>query len=259
MSFTTEASSPNQSSSKEMCSFRQACDSELSAQTLNNEAAFCIEIGQYDEAHNKLSTAMNQLNILQLSGNYQSCTCQRCNLQACLDHFNNRRPSVEECSEETHFVHRQPILIPHDESMGHCMGVTLQTIICMNLALTYHLSAMEITESELRMTHFRKSFEMYHMVMEELTSGDQPPQVLRLVMAIANNLGEIHRFVGNQGKWVKCMEHLLSTIMLYVYCFQANGNEDTSQSPNKDPLINGLMMNVCSSSVMQQTKAARAA
>ena len=39
------------------------------------------------------------------------------------------------------------------------------------------------------LNHFCRSFELcHHMVMEELTSADQPPQVLRLVTAIANNL-----------------------------------------------------------------------
>ena len=134
----------------------KACVAEFSAQTLNNRAAMCIEVGRYEDAYVDLSNALGILNVLGTRREYSRCTCNQCTLQSCLDHSIER--PAKEAPGEGHFLHRQPIFI-NEESMGHCMGKTMQIIIWMNLALTYHLTALDVTEVKLQTAYFRKAFE----------------------------------------------------------------------------------------------------
>jgi hypothetical protein len=65
----------------------------------------------------------------------------------------------------------------------------------------------------------------YRLQMEE---DDEQVDCIRFAMIISNNLGEIHRAVNDRSKHVKCLEHLLSTMMFIVDGRQLNFNDDSS-------------------------------
>jgi hypothetical protein len=148
------------------------------------------------------------------------------------------------------FIYRRPFLV-HDKCIKemHSMGNALLLIILFNLALAYHL---KITESNTRANFnmdstsgnsnssgnnnntslivLRKALQLYGAAYQRLLlihydddddSNNHSHRVnsnglLRLTMIISNNLGEIHRFIGNAHKRKMCLQHLLSTIMLLV-------------------------------------------
>jgi hypothetical protein len=101
----------------------------------------------------------------------------------------------------------------------------LPLIIIFNTALAHHLSAME--EEQLNRKKLSKVLQLYELAfrwqMEE--EDDEQVDCICFTMIISNNLGEIHRAVNDRSKHVRCLQHLLSTVMFIVDCQQ---NDDYS-------------------------------
>jgi hypothetical protein len=203
----------------------------LLAKKLNNRAAFYIQTGRYNWAISNLVKALKLTEQLRI-GNSATRTCKHCDLQACMtfsqscDSTSTRSQSLisDESSEEG-YIHRQPIRVtPQAMEEGHSMTVTLPLIIIFNLALALHLSAME--EKQLDRMKLTKVLQLYELAHRwQMEEGDEQDDCIHFTMIISNNLGEIHRAVENHSKYVKCLQHLLSTIMFMVDCQQ---NDDSS-------------------------------
>ena len=98
----------------------------------------------------------------------------------------------------------------------HDMGSTLSVIVIFNLALAYHLSALQSSSTQ----HlFGRSIQLYEIVGKLLrneanklgTNG-----LLRLTMVVANNLSVIHGFVQNYTRQNQYLQQLLSTMMYVI-------------------------------------------
>ena len=85
-------------------------------------------------------------------------------------------------------------------------------ISIMNLAAAHHVSAMENQMCRQRLDKALKLYELAHQLQmrEDISSP-------RASIIIANNVGEIHRAVGNCSKHTLCLQHLLSTMMHYFF------------------------------------------
>jgi hypothetical protein len=234
-----------------------AHEAEYFVQYLNNEGCLEIETNQYERAERYLYRAVEFFESLTDRG-YQrkQCSCRSCRQLFCLDKDETKKSIHPQSSEGDYFLHREPIKIK-DTCLGHATGDTLYLILSMNLALVHHLRALDIDNSKAQMAQFRRAFGFYQTAMGEITKTPQDPGYLQVVMGIANNLGEIHRVTGNESKWTMCMEHLLSTIMLYMYYSQHYG-EIFTVPPLKGPMYEGCLNNLCSSPVLESKMAGAA-
>jgi len=149
----------------------------LYAQKLNNSAASCIEIGQYDRAISSLSKALQLSEQEQPDdeeeGNEQGedemmtiCSCYHCTVDGCIE-YSEKNPHVmtkddpfvcvavavagetntdadtdADADADSSYIYRRPIQVtPRSIQEGHNMGSSLCLLISFNLALAYHLKA----------------------------------------------------------------------------------------------------------------------
>jgi tetratricopeptide (TPR) repeat protein len=187
----------------------------LMAQNLNNRAASLIESGEFDIAIEDLTNAMR----LSQQEMRPSCECHSCTLEASMafsKHAGQRQNRMDVNKEDNTnqgFIFQQPIRVSPD-SMSHAMGLILPLMITYNLALAHQLSAMHEEFSSLdRRRKLQRSLKLYELAYR--WQMEEEVQSLGFNMILANNLGEIHRAADNKLKFVKCMQHLLST-MMYV-------------------------------------------
>ena len=121
--------------------------------------------------------------------------------------------------EQAGYIYDKPIQVPpHVTHEGHFMGFTLQIIITFNLALAYHKKAMNENDGKTQRNLFRKTLQLYELSYEWKMREAVPS--LRFVIAVANNIGEVHRVAGNYSKYIMCLQHVLSTIVFMVDCAQ---------------------------------------
>jgi len=108
-------------------------------------------------------------------------------------------------------------------NMQVCRELTYVTLY--NLALSYHLKALEIEASStpnLRRAHLRKALSLY-----ELSQVLQMEKSIMIrgnavhSMALVSNLRHIHHELGHSEKVHMCSEHLLATMMYILYCGEA--------------------------------------
>jgi tetratricopeptide (TPR) repeat protein len=207
----------------------EAYPPHLLAQKLNNRAAVCIEVGDYEQAVSQLIKAFK---ISEQLDNTTSCQCQRCSLDACMTYSQeisqHRDPGSNEYytslpiddSKQDRFIYRQPIHVtPESIQDCHSGGLTLLLILTFNLALAHHLSANE--ESQLNRPKLQKVLKLYEIAYRwQMEQDNEQVDSVRFSMIISNNLGETHRAANNQHKHVLCLQHLLSTMMFMVDCHQ---------------------------------------
>ena len=79
--------------------------------------------------------------------------------------------------------------------------------------MAHHLSAIQ---QQLCRRRLQKALQLYELAHQlQLEEGICSP---RATLIVANNVGEIHRAVGNHVKHAKCLQHLLSTMMYMIDC-----------------------------------------
>jgi hypothetical protein len=206
----------------------------LRAQALNEEGAFCIEVGNYEAAIATLSRAFHTAEeCVDAENNMSSCSpLTYCSLEDCMAYsehyysyhsFKKQHQPVSSASCDEGFIYRNPIrVIPDASEHGHRMGMTLPMIVIFNLALAQHLKAIQEKETtKHRLQNVMQLYEMaYRWQLEE--HGASLLASLRFTMVISNNLGEIHRAVNNHTKHEMCLQHLLSTMMFAVDSLHEN-------------------------------------
>mmetsp|Transcript_10360 Transcript_10360/g.30297 ORF Transcript_10360/g.30297 Transcript_10360/m.30297 type:complete len:356 (-) Transcript_10360:64-1131(-) len=118
---------------------------------------------------------------------------------------------------------------------GHYMGGTLSTIVLFNIAIAHHLQAVSLptttpAEAEASWKMMQHGSKLYQLAYElqiknavrehenGFDNGDWNGSLvsLRFMMLVTNNLGEIHRLVGNIAKQEMCLQHLWGA-MMYMF------------------------------------------
>jgi tetratricopeptide (TPR) repeat protein len=207
------------------------------AQKLNEHGAFCIEVGYYERAIPALVEALHLAEQAHVNNKEDTCRCEHCSLESCMifsqSNLQQSATQSKKCqslsdeSDEEAFVYRQPIRVtPQSMQAGHNMGSTLPMIITFNLALAYHLPTIE-EEGPINRDSLQKVLQLYELAYRWQLEDQCNEQVnsLSFTMTLINNLGGIHRAVGNHSKYVMCLQHLLSTMMFVVDC---NDREEDS-------------------------------
>ncbi|KAL3896514.1 MAG: hypothetical protein SGARI_007148, partial [Bacillariaceae sp.] len=102
-------------------------------------------------------------------------------------------------------------------------------IIIFNLALAHHLASITYPQNQ-EMCHdqLSKALQLYELFYQ--LQMEREIFSTQALLAVANNVGEVHRVVGNQSKYQMCLEHLMSCIMLVVEDVKSNAHVDTDDS-----------------------------
>jgi hypothetical protein len=237
--------------------FDKAYKPSLMAQLLNDEAALMIQQGDCGQAISHLIKALRLYE--KVADRYDACSCHHCRLESCIAR-SKRTPMREDsicgqCHDEVDgfhctnnldgYIYSQPIFCaPTFSHEGHHPGVTLMMIIIFNLALAHHLVCILpsqhtqflafpslTSESQARHKLLSKALQLYELFYQ--LQMEREIFSTQAMLAVANNVGEIHRFVGNHGKYDMCLRHLMSCIMLVVEDHRessANSDLDSSSS-----------------------------
>jgi tetratricopeptide (TPR) repeat protein len=197
----------------------------LVPERLNDLGADLIEAGQYDEA---IKTLVEGLKLIrqrrQMPQNTTYYNAEQCSLAECMK-FSQAASKTSECCEDDDDndggdIFRQPIRIPVHDMQEHrpiADFTLLSLVFAFNLALAHQISA---TEGQLQMCRrgLEQAMQLYQLAykwhLEE--QGNKRIDSLHFVMVLVQNLGEIHRVLKNNSKYVRCLEHLLSALMRLV-------------------------------------------
>ena len=117
----------------------------------------------------------------------------------------------------------------------------LSYVILYNLALSYHLRAMDEEEDHLRNAYLDKALTLYEHAHHILSSQEIDVSLLH-TMAIASNLGHIHHVIGDEQRAELCFQHLLSTILYVVDCGEG------AKIKSLDGFFRNVMPLICTSS-----------
>jgi tetratricopeptide (TPR) repeat protein len=230
------------------------------AMKLNNRGALCMETGCYDKA---ISVLFKALKLSEHVMCEDSCTCKHCSLEYCISKSakNNHYPIIpvvaqeeQHCcgpcnsspgakkapcdavmdfegvltnlaSSQTGYFYQRPIrMSSHSMRQRHSPGVTLSLVIIFNLALSYHMSSLQISSKSgavgsgagVDLMSVQKALQLYELAYQLQLEQDNHCSSLRFTIIMANNLSQIHSAVGNTQKCTLCLEHLLSTMMYMV-------------------------------------------
>lgn len=235
--------------------FQEAPNPSQVSQMLNDQGALFIQQGELGRAIEHLVKA---LKIYEgVADVVEACSCNHCRFDSCISSSRQAKrfsfpaccqkalsadhqspPPSDDCRscpcDDGGYVYRQPIFCPPTFSQaGHYPGVTLLVIIIFNLALAHHLlsiSKYHECQPRGRRQTLSKALQLYELFYQLLM--EREIFSTQAMLAVANNVGEIHRIVGNHSKHIVCLEHLMSCIMLVVEDHQSSGSaSSTSDSP----------------------------
>ncbi|KAG7361985.1 hypothetical protein IV203_025651 [Nitzschia inconspicua] len=246
--------------------FDKAYKPSLMAQLLNDEAALLIRQGDCEQAITHLIKALRLYEGV--ADSYEACSCHHCRLESCIARSKRTpvqndcffSPCLDESEQEVQrtanptssgYIYSQPIFCaPTFSHEGHHPGVTLMMIIIFNLALAHHLDSIlpyqqarvlpffspPSSDPQRHHTRLGKALQLYELFYQ--LQMEREIFSTQAMLAVANNVGEIHRIVGNQIKYKLCLEHLMSCIMLVVEDHRESSiNQDLDSSSSRG--VNG--------------------
>ena len=219
----------------------------------NDYAAGCIEGGRYDEAIGNLLHALKLSDLIDDGHDdddhddnccRDASRCKKNIMETCMSygesllspkHHNKKRrrsssvvvpkkDATTTTADEESFIYSTPIRAQPTLSIqkDHRLGIVLQLIIIFNLALAYHLRAIQQLVSHDSLRQVLQLYEVAYrlQVREDIRS-------LRFTMVLANNLGQVHRAAGNGSKYAMCLEHVLSAMMFLLDVQQQQSDQSS--------------------------------
>ena len=196
---------------------------------LNNEGLAHLEARCYDHAIQNITKALGIVRE-ELSSTQTMCYCKGCvctsGMQSDLFEFRMCKEVPHEVSDDAEnelFLFKNPMKIHmHHTATLKCYDyfVSLSYIILFNLALAYHLLGIEHDNQRA----LQKALRLYELSYTVHIKEDLTLTALQ-ALAIVNNLGHVHRELGNLDNSRQCFENLLSSLM-YV---QISIDEETMQ------------------------------
>lgn len=151
--------------------------------------------------------------------------------------YGRRRKIMDLTGPSQTFIYTTPLEIWSCALMGRELNPELlselSVVLMFNLALSHHLRAISSVGSNSKSCEssnqiFKQAVSLYELAYEVQMQEDVELSV-ECTMAIVNNLGHIHRRLGNQEKSTKCFSHLLSTL-LFVHSSTRDEAEDMQLS-----------------------------
>lgn len=186
----------------------------------NNLAVAMIEEAAYDEASSKLCAAFKA---------YQNCSEN--------DGVHNYRSSVslDDCMTKGHpmssavdpdslFMYSDAIHISPKLAASGIPKHDVASIILFNLALSYHLSAMDSMDPD---ADLQKALHVYqHLYGMQQENQENFLSNIVFVLSLLNNVGIIHQLRNDEAVAARCFEKLLSALMLINQSTDRKREED---------------------------------
>jgi tetratricopeptide (TPR) repeat protein len=191
--------------------------------SLNNEGIHYINEGRYGDALKVLSQGLRQMNRILSTNEVREKASTKVEFTEVPRYFaspvrsffqlNKEFRSKSHCSDLKSFIFSSPIFLPTEDLSSKAFYqeyyLHLSFILMYNLALTYHLCAID---GEICQRNLESAVALYELAYTIQKTEDLDVSVIQ-TMAIVNNLGQVHTALGNVDKSQYCYQHLLSTIM----------------------------------------------
>lgn len=188
------------------------------AMELNNHGVELLQTKRYGEAVAVFSKVLGGVKTLLSQGD--GCTLSADILASPFCKFLNSK-SQQPIADSGFFLFQSPLIVncEFDSKASFNDLVRLSTVSLYNLALGYHLGALD-AKNPCKL--YRRALAFY-----QLAHNIEIPKVemelgIVLTMAIVNNIGHIHHVFANDDKAIHCFQHLLQTIMYVTNCGQGN-------------------------------------
>eukprot|EP00934_Nitzschia_sp_Nitz4_P005309 Nitzschia sp. Nitz4//scaffold30_size153850//74872//75606//NITZ4_002780-RA/size153850-processed-gene-0.43-mRNA-1//-1//CDS//3329547270//5299//frame0 len=153
-----------------------------------------------------ISISNPSLNLLR-----QVCSASDLNKKCvCMDDASN---DGSDCS----YVYRKTLYLPTDLRCTETpfeVFMTFSVVIMFNLALCYHLSAMNKNEDTERRDSLYKASSLYTLHHQMLTKAQDFDSKMMLLLASVNNLGHVKSLLGDSDSGNECFQWMLNTLLL---------------------------------------------
>eukprot|EP00526_Cylindrotheca_closterium_P019679 CAMPEP_0113633262 /NCGR_PEP_ID=MMETSP0017_2-20120614/17310_1 /TAXON_ID=2856 /ORGANISM="Cylindrotheca closterium" /LENGTH=229 /DNA_ID=CAMNT_0000543893 /DNA_START=76 /DNA_END=765 /DNA_ORIENTATION=- /assembly_acc=CAM_ASM_000147 len=206
----------------------------------NNVAVAMIEEGAYDEASYKLCTVFQA---------YQNCCENDYENEVSSACYNKSSISLDECMTKGHpmsssidpdfpFMYSDAIRISPEIAAAGIPKHDVSSIMLFNLALAYHLSALDSMNPD---ADLRKALHVYELLYTMQQENEENFLCnLMFVLSILNNIGIIHQWRNEDDIAARCFDKLLSVLML----ISSNNNSQSTNNKNEEVVFRGFYRNV---------------
>ena len=235
---------------------------------LNNIGASLIRKGDYSNAIAYLCEGIAVMKVVLREQKGQQCRCKQVDMEVdnCDDEnenvhewFTNCMMTQEKSSSSSYsssapltedsfgYICQHPISIPNDSTQP----IRINSIVAMyNLALSHHLYALNANgngqqHEEIDDEYLQKAGTLYELCYEMLQVEDIDAGPF-FMMALANNIGQIHAVRGAEDRAALFFEHLLSTQMFLVDCGDVEQYATTSIMDGYWRNTSRLVLSACS-------------
>jgi tetratricopeptide (TPR) repeat protein len=201
----------------------------------NNVAVSLIEEGNYNDAIITLSEAFKIFKEFMhfMETSKQQIPANESSMDQFMSAGNCSRDPEE--NEDNQYIYRRAIRIPSHINADYRTSIMVSSMIIFNLALAHQLSVTGV-ETKRDNSKLRKAAKLYELGFA-LQQNEQWGFNLLYTLATVNNLGLVYRQLHNKDFAGKCLEHLLSALMVVVDCGKGNIHELEGFFRNTSSLI----------------------
>jgi hypothetical protein len=175
----------------------------------NNSAVAMLNHEEYAEAIHNFSHALRLLEKIGFFGkavDSRTLSLNQCMLQS---HQSETSWMDGRCDTNRAYIYQRGIVIPSTPN-----SVIITPIIIFNLALAHHLKAEQSKYAGQHKCFLQKALGLYELAYSAQGNGEN--SIFRF--ASVNNIALIHNDLNNTEMSEKCLEHMLSELMLLVDC-----------------------------------------
>ena len=195
----------------------------MMAITLNNQAATLIEAGDYLSAIANLAESLmfvkKTVAPVPMNGKDESAT------HISLDQILNQNQSLGDTRTESDQQYNHPLIVRHSLHIPTSLmsaittsrdHVIVSVVVLFNLSLAYNLRAFEVQDSSPREMMLRKAAKLYELSFNLYRDLSCAETSMMFTLVIYNNLGHLHRHMGDTEMANKYFQSLLSMLMYIV-------------------------------------------
>jgi tetratricopeptide (TPR) repeat protein len=253
---------------------RQPWSPSATAADLNNDAALQIYTGNYSQAAETLSYALNiiqqAMGVLKSCNrppnhktseprtpSYVSCDCIFSEDELITCQGSRRIPAANRNSssfylDESCFLYKHPVQVfsnSSDTSDDEHHVEVISYAIVYNLALCHHLRAISENSSSITIceqgSYLKRAIALYKHALKLLMSPHNRKLDMLHTLAIVNNLGHAYHLLHNEATAKRCFQRLLQAIMGLL-----SENDDQSDLTRDDRTRNHLPLDGFLSNIM---------
>jgi hypothetical protein len=195
-----------------------------STMLLNNRGVAHLESGRIKEASVLFGKALSASKEIELCPRTQAERPDENDLfkhdlsSVAFNFQSGQGPLTSSGPSDLRFIFHKAFMIP-----SQMYSVSEYYVTCMfNLALSHHLLALDGEDAN--KSRFFAATRLYELAYT-LTLQDCDEISELLILAIVNNLGQIHKVNNEDTKANLCFSHLLSTLMFFLVCGECGGIE----------------------------------